>query len=490
MDVVAAGCIAAQPRRRDAGRARRCRSAAGASGRRTARFRCRRRRRARCSKAIRGATTASPASASRRQALRSFAISCRRERVARDVRRRPAGGDRLRRGHAHRLAGRPTSCARWCSRRADAASPSDTDADYVTALEFDVDDMTGEEIALAARPPARRCRRARRVDRHALRQEGTPACPTFACSCTPRDVTCGDARVLHGDLHARRARARGARGRCCGARGRACADAVTVKVAERPGGVRTGKAAHDDVAGAQGLDAAARRHARRAEARALKDAPSERASTASSPRSIATNASPSRSAAGVDSMTLAHIAARDSRASATMYHAASPGRARIGARARGSARRAPRLAARGRRRAASSPTRAIARIRSTAAITARRTCTTASRAAPATRSRPAPIATTSPISVPACARRAEHDVVHPYVEAGASKRDIYELARALGLADLARLPAQPCLASRVETGIAIDAADLAFVDAVEAKLASQLRRARRPCAAGSRIGAS
>jgi hypothetical protein len=46
------------------------------------------------------------------------------------------------------------------------------------------------------------------------------------------------------------------------------ADAVTVKVAERPGGVRTGKAAHDDVARDGGLDA--RRQARAtAESRAL-----------------------------------------------------------------------------------------------------------------------------------------------------------------------------------------------------------------------------
>jgi len=43
-----------------------------------------------------------------------------------------------------------------------------------------------------------------------------------------------------------------------------------VKVAERPGGTRTGKAAHDDVASDAGLDA--RRQARTtAEARALKD---------------------------------------------------------------------------------------------------------------------------------------------------------------------------------------------------------------------------
>jgi uncharacterized protein len=39
------------------------------------------------------------------------------------------------------------------------------------------------------------------------------------------------------------------------------------------------------------------------------------------------------------------------------------------------------------------------------------------------------------------------------------------------LHDLADLPAQPCLSSRVETGIAIDADDLAFVHDVETALA-------------------
>ena len=65
---------------------------------------------------------------------------------------------------------------------------------------------------------------------------------------------------------------------------------------------------------------------------------------------------------------------------------------------------------------------------------------------------------------------AERDVVHPYVEAGLGKAQVRTLARALGLADIAELPAQPCLASRVETGIAIDAADLAFVETAESRL--------------------
>ncbi len=69
---------------------------------------------------------------------------------------------------------------------------------------------------------------------------------------------------------------------------------------------------------------------------------------------------------------------------------------------------------------------------------------------------------------------AERAVVHPYIEAGMDKAAVRALARALGADDVAELPAQPCLASRVETGIAIDAADLAFVDHVETTLARAL----------------
>ena len=68
----------------------------------------------------------------------------------------------------------------------------------------------------------------------------------------------------------------------------------------------------------------------------------------------------------------------------------------------------------------------------------------------------------------------EHGVVHPYVEAGIDKAGIYAIAASLGLTDLERLPAQPCLASRVETGIAIAAEDLAFIDDVESQLAGAL----------------
>jgi len=176
---------------------------------------------------------------------------------------------------------------------------------------------------------------------------------------------------------------------------------------------------------------------------------------------------------GVDSMTLAHIAARDSRTAATMYHAASPAvpvsaRERVEAHA---ARHGWQLVVVDAQELADSRYRAnpidrcyycktnlydrIAGVTSDT-IASGTNCDDLSDFRPGLRA------------------AQERDVVHPYVEAGATKRDIYELAQALGLTDVARLPAQPCLASRVETGIAIDPSDLAFVDTVEAKLASEL----------------
>lgn len=69
---------------------------------------------------------------------------------------------------------------------------------------------------------------------------------------------------------------------------------------------------------------------------------------------------------------------------------------------------------------------------------------------------------------------AERQIVHPFVECGIDKAGIRALARWQGLADIAELPAQPCLASRVETGLAIDAADLGFIDAMEQRVRAQL----------------
>jgi len=52
------------------------------------------------------------------------------------------------------------------------------------------------------------------------------------------------------------------------------------------------------------------------------------------------------------------------------------------------------------------------------------------------------------------------------------KPAVRALARRQGLDDVSELPPQPCLSSRIETGIAIDASDLAFVDRVETALAT------------------
>lgn len=176
---------------------------------------------------------------------------------------------------------------------------------------------------------------------------------------------------------------------------------------------------------------------------------------------------------GVDSMTLAHVAWRFSRARVTMFHATGP----------------------------AVPAAAAARVRAHAAahdwplvlIDAGEQADARYRANPVDRcyycktnlySR-IRATTMEPIASgtnrddlddfrPGLRAADESEVTHPYVDAGIGKAGIYALAASLGLDDLERLPAQPCLASRVETGIAIVAADLAFIDAVEARLAAQL----------------
>ncbi|MDR6951551.1 uncharacterized protein J2X65_000900 [Ancylobacter sp. 3268] len=69
-----------------------------------------------------------------------------------------------------------------------------------------------------------------------------------------------------------------------------------------------------------------------------------------------------------------------------------------------------------------------------------------------------------------------HDVVHPFVLAGIDKAAIRSIARHLGFTAFADLPAQPCLASRVETGIAINPRDLAFIDRAERSVRERLGR--------------
>lgn len=70
---------------------------------------------------------------------------------------------------------------------------------------------------------------------------------------------------------------------------------------------------------------------------------------------------------------------------------------------------------------------------------------------------------------------AAHAVRHPYVEAGIDKAGVRALAAAAELHDLADLPAAPCLSSRLETGIRVDAMRLRLVHAVERVVAQALR---------------
>ena len=55
---------------------------------------------------------------------------------------------------------------------------------------------------------------------------------------------------------------------------------------------------------------------------------------------------------------------------------------------------------------------------------------------------------------------------HPLLETGLGKRDVRELARALGVPS-AEKPASPCLASRLPYGTPVDAGTLAQVDRAE-----------------------
>lgn len=75
----------------------------------------------------------------------------------------------------------------------------------------------------------------------------------------------------------------------------------------------------------------------------------------------------------------------------------------------------------------------------------------------------------------------ERDVHHPFIEAGLTKARVRELARHLGLGEIAELPSAPCLSSRVETGIRIEAPALALIDAVETEIREGLRPATVRC---------
>ena len=68
----------------------------------------------------------------------------------------------------------------------------------------------------------------------------------------------------------------------------------------------------------------------------------------------------------------------------------------------------------------------------------------------------------------------QHGVRHPFVEAGIDKATVRRLAARLGLGSVADLPAAPCLASRIETGIRVEADLLALVHRAERLVADAL----------------
>jgi hypothetical protein len=144
--------------------------------------------------------------------------------------------------------------------------------DDVAVLEFDIDDMTGEEIALAAdrlratpgvvdvSVGSRTGKKGRPIaDFRVLARAG--AAEAVAQSCFSETSTLG-------------LRIRDERRRTLVREEVGCAVGgveLSVKVATRPGGERTAKAAHDEVSGTPGL-AARRRTRASGEARALGDA--------------------------------------------------------------------------------------------------------------------------------------------------------------------------------------------------------------------------
>ncbi|MEO0729172.1 MAG: adenine nucleotide alpha hydrolase, partial [Pseudomonadota bacterium] len=75
----------------------------------------------------------------------------------------------------------------------------------------------------------------------------------------------------------------------------------------------------------------------------------------------------------------------------------------------------------------------------------------------------------------------EQRVRHPYVEADIDKSTVRAIARHLGLDDIADLPSAPCLASRITTGLRVEAEDLKLIDRIEMSL-----RARLPTASDIR----
>ena len=175
-----------------------------------------------------------------------------------DVAARSEGGRLLGAGAGagtRTLAGRPNIVRALVFERTAPATAQTLDGDAVAILEFDIDDMTGEEIAhasdrLRALPGVIDVSVGTRVGKKArptadFRILAQPAAAAnVAHVCFSETSTLG-LRVREERRHVLR------RSEVATTRNEA---AVRVKVAERPGGMRTGKAEHDDVAADEGLD--------------------------------------------------------------------------------------------------------------------------------------------------------------------------------------------------------------------------------------------
>ena len=178
---------------------------------------------------------------------------------------------------------------------------------------------------------------------------------------------------------------------------------------------------------------------------------------------------------GVDSMTLALLAGRRLGAESAMFHAVSPavpsGSDRTGARlrgARGVAAHGPRCGRVRRSRLPREPGEPLLLY-----------CKTNLYGALAARTDATLLSGTNLDDLgdwrPGLKAAEEHGVRHPFVEAGIDKAGVRAIAAALGFDDLSRLPAAPCLSSRIETGLRVEADDLASIHAAERYLARQLR---------------
>lgn len=71
----------------------------------------------------------------------------------------------------------------------------------------------------------------------------------------------------------------------------------------------------------------------------------------------------------------------------------------------------------------------------------------------------------------------EHGVRHPFAELGVTKGEIRAFARMLGLGELSALPSSPCLSSRIESGIPISAPVLESVHRAEQAVRAMLPQA-------------